>query len=81
MPSVYVCKLYPRGNLTGRSHRQQDLESMLAIKCHLKYRFGGLETFVLAIIWIIWKYALWHHPAETTFPTGQSGGAEAERSM
>ena len=59
---------------------QQDPMSVLAIECHLKYRLGGLETFVLALPWIIWKYALWHHPAETIPSTGQTDGAEAVRS-
>ena len=59
---------------------QQDPVSVLAIECHLKYRLDGLEAFVLALPRLIWKYAVWHHPAETTLPTGQTGGTEAARS-
>ena len=51
---------------------QQDPVSVLAIKCQIEYRLGGLETFVLALPRIISKYALWHHLAETTLLTGQT---------
>ena len=55
------------------------LVSALPIECHLEYKLGNLETFVLAYPRLIWKYALWHHFTETTPPTGQTDGAEAAR--
>ena len=34
---------------------QQKPVSVLAMECHFEYRLGGMEIFVLALPWIIWK--------------------------
>ena len=59
---------------------QQDPVEVLGIECHLEYRLGGLKTFMLTFLLVIWKYGLWHQPAETTHSTGQTDTTEAARS-